>query len=293
MTDAHRTAVVVAAHPELFESLISAAGYEIVQVVSQPDRRRGRGSKLIQSAVKQAAIELDVPVGDDPDELLDLDLDLAVVVAFGRIIPRRLLEVVPMVNVHFSLLPRWRGAAPVERAIMAGDQETGVCIMAMAERLDEGDVYACQAVDIGENESASELTGRLSTLGAELLVETLRPPLPEPVPQTGDATYATKIARSESELCFDDPALALHRRVRAMSAWTTFRGRRLGIEDARVVPGRLPSGEPALSSTGAVVIGTGHDLLELQLVKPEGRRAMTANDWWNGAQPVHGERLGR
>jgi len=290
------------------EALVGA-GFEVVRVVSQPDRRRGRGSTRTQSAVKQAAVGHGIPVGDDLDELLELDLDLAVVVAFGRIIPRRLLQPIPMVNVHFSLLPRWRGAAPVERAILAGDDETGVCIIALAEGLDEGDVYACETVAIEENESASALTDRLAVKGADLLSKTLDSPLPQPVPQGGEGTYAKKIARTESELDFDRPAVDLHRQVRALPTWTRFRGRRFAIEETRVLSGRLTPGEMALTTAPpaggdssedvsedqrnpTVVVGTASGLLELRSVKPEGKRTMDARDWWHGAQPDRGNRLG-
>ncbi len=133
------------------------AGHDIVLVVSQPDRRRGRGGAVSPSPVKAAALDLGVPVTDRVDDVIDAGADLGVVVAYGRLIRPHVLAAVPMVNMHFSLLPRWRGAAPVERAILAGDTVTGVCIMDVADELDAGDVYAVAEVPIGDTTTADQL----------------------------------------------------------------------------------------------------------------------------------------
>ncbi|MDH3296471.1 MAG: formyltransferase family protein, partial [Acidimicrobiia bacterium] len=200
------------------------AGYDVPLVISRPDRRRGRGSKLIPSPVKQAARDLGLPVDDQPESLLSVEaLDLAVVVAYGRILSRPLLERLPMVNVHFSLLPRWRGAAPVERAILAGDDVTGVSIIALSEGLDEGPVYDRLEVAVGPDETAAELTARLADTGADLLISVMRRGLSDPFPQQGEVTYAAKLDRSEYELDFGLRAADVHRRVRVGRAWTTFR----------------------------------------------------------------------
>ncbi len=271
-------------------SLIDA-GFDIVHVVTQPDRRRGRGATLDPSPVKRAALEQGLAVSDD---LSDLDrlvdhgaVDLGVVVAYGRIIPTALLRRLAMVNIHFSLLPRWRGAAPVERAILAGDTTTGVCLMEVAEGLDEGGVYASATVDIGENESAGELRARLAEIGATLLVDSLRNGLGRAEPQVGEVTYAAKLDRAESRLDFQRPAVEVHRRIRVGRAWTEFRGKRLGIEAATIEPG---AGPPGLLDGTAVATPDGR--VRLVTVKPEGKRAMSAADWVNGVQPAGGERLG-
>jgi methionyl-tRNA formyltransferase len=141
------------------------AGFDIALVVSQPDKKRGRGSALLPSPVKAAALELGLPVTDKVDDALDTDAELGVVVAFGRLIKPHVLDRLPMINVHFSLLPRWRGAAPVERAILAGDTETGVCIMQLEEGLDTGPVYAVERLSIGPEETADELRDRLVGAG--------------------------------------------------------------------------------------------------------------------------------
>ena len=147
------------------------AGHEVALVVSQPDRRRGRGGQTSPSPVKQAALDLGLAVTDAVDDALGVGADLGVVVAFGRLIKPHVLAALPMVNLHFSLLPRWRGAAPVERAILAGDERTGVDLMVVEEGLDTGGVYDRVEVAIGPDETADELRARLATLGADLLVD--------------------------------------------------------------------------------------------------------------------------
>ncbi len=263
------------------------AGFDVPLVVSRPDKRRGRGSKLIPSPVKAAAMELDLPVSDNLADVAEVDVDLGVVVAYGRIIPVSLLEQLAMVNIHFSLLPRWRGAAPVERAILAGDRETGVCLMEVAEGLDEGGVYGRVVTDIGSDESSEDLRERLAVLGADLLVESLRDGLGPAEPQVGEVTYAAKIDRSESRLDFELPAIEVVRRIRIGRAWAEFRGKRLVIEQAATISDG--SGSPG-SLSGALV-ATPDGMIELITVKPEGKRAMAAADWANGVQPKPGERL--
>lgn len=247
------------------------AGHEVLLVVSQPDKRRGRGPATSSSPVKAAAMELGIPVTDRVDDVCDAGAELGVVVAFGRLIKPHVLAKVPMVNVHFSLLPRWRGAAPVERAILAGDRETGVCLMALDEGLDTGPVYACERVAIGEDETAAELRARLVELGTRMLLDLLAGPLPDPVPQQGEPTYAAKISPDELRLDWSRPAEELVRVVRVGGAWTTYRGRRLKVHRARV---------------GAD--GT-FEMLEVQ---PEGGRRMSFAEWARGARWQPGEPFG-
>ena len=157
-----------------------ADGHDVALVVSQADKKRGRGGALVPSPGKAAAIELGLPVSSRVADVIDAGVELGVVVAFGRLVKPDVLARVPMINVHFSLLPRWRGAAPVERAILAGDTETGVDIMQLEEGLDTGPVYAEERVTIGRDETAPELRARLVELGTRMLVDLLRTPLPEP-----------------------------------------------------------------------------------------------------------------
>ena len=179
---------------------LHAAGFEIAVVVTRPDKRRGRGSTLSPSPVKAVALELGLPVTDDLDAVLDAGIELGVVVAYGRIIPRRVLEAVPMVNLHFSLLPRWRGAAPVERALLAGDATTGVCLMEVAEGLDTGAVYAVEETPIAADDTLASLRGRLVEMGSRMVVDALTEGLAPPAPQVGEPTHAAKIDPAELAL---------------------------------------------------------------------------------------------
>jgi methionyl-tRNA formyltransferase len=268
---------------------LHSSGFDIALVVTRADKRRGRGGALVPSPVKAAALELGLAVTDDVDAVLATEADLGVVVAFGRIIKPHVLAAVPMVNMHFSLLPRWRGAAPVERAILAGDRETGVCIMEVEEGLDTGGVHAQQTVTIGDDETLDELRARLVVIGTDLLVAALRDGLGTPTPQAGEVTYADKIDPGELHLDWSATAIDLHRRVRLGGAWTTFRGKRLKIWRTRVDADRsvLAPGE-----IDGLRVGTGAGTLELDEVQPEGKGRVAATAWRNGARPTAGERMG-
>jgi len=284
------------------------AGHDVAVVVSRADRRRGRGSALSPSPVKAAALELGLAVSDRIDDVVAAGVDLGVVVAYGRLVPARVLDVVPLVNLHFSLLPRWRGAAPVERAILAGDPVSGVCVMALEETLDTGPVYRRVEVPIAPGEHLEPLRNRLVAVGTEMLVDLLAAGvagLGEPEPQTGETTYADKIAPEELALDFAGPAEQLARVVRLDRAWTTFRGRRLRVLEAEVAgpesSGPEPSGtEPSGTQIGdprpgtlvGDVVVTGDGRLRLGVVQPEGRSALPAADWLRGARPGADERLG-
>ncbi|MET0459651.1 MAG: methionyl-tRNA formyltransferase [Ilumatobacteraceae bacterium] len=266
-----------------------AAGHDVVTVVTRADRRRGRGSATSPSPVKAAALELGLPVTHDIDDLLSIDADLGVVVAYGRIIKPHVLDALPMVNVHFSLLPRWRGAAPVERALLAGDDVTGVCIMGVEEGLDTGPVYARRTVPIGPTTTADELRHELVDVGTDLLVDVLGGPLPEPEPQSGEVTYAEKISPDELRLRWNRPAADLDRWIRLGDAWTTFRGRRLKIHGATL--GDAPAAPGVLAADGESV-GTGAGSLRLVTVQPEGKPQMSWADFAHGARPRPGETFG-
>ena len=240
------------------------------------------------SPVKAAALELGLPVTTRVEDVLEAGAELGVVVAFGRIIKDEILDRVPMVNAHFSLLPRWRGAAPVERAILAGDTETGVCLMEIDAGLDTGPVYRCDKTAIGAEETAQQLRDRLSQLAAQMLVDALDSGLGDPVPQTGEATYAAKLDPAELEMKWELPAAKLHRVVRVGRAWTRWRARRLLVLEARVVLGE--GGVPG--SLHGRIVSTGDGGLELVRVQPEGRPAVPAADWLRGARPAPGEVLG-
>ncbi len=226
---------------------LTASAHDTVLVVTQPDRPRGRGHHVVSSPVKVFAGERGIPVLQperlrEPaflETLAGYDLDLAVVAAYGRILPAALLTVprLGMINVHASLLPRWRGAAPVHRAVIAGDKETGVTIMRVVPALDAGPMLAKVRVDIGPHETSAVLESRLAALGADLLVATAdrlaAGPIPEsPQPEEG-VTYAKRLERSESRVDWNQPASDIHNRVRGLQPWPVatvmLRGRRLRL----------------------------------------------------------------
>ena len=271
------------------------AGHDIALCVTRPDRRRGRGKEVTPSPVKAAATELGIPVTHDMDDLTNAGVELAVVVAYGRIIPARLLEQIPMVNLHFSLLPRWRGAAPVERAILAGDHETGVCLMKVEEGLDTGPVYAVRTVPLDDEITLAALRLELVDVASTLVVESLAQGsagLPDPVAQAGEVTLADKISTEDLHLDWTRPAVDLRRVVRLGRAWTTFRGKRLTV--LATLPGHDDTGADAAppGSLHGPVVATGGGSLVLEQVQPESRSPMSAEEWLRGVRPAAGERLG-
>jgi methionyl-tRNA formyltransferase len=272
---------------------LHAAGHEIALVVTQPDRRRSRRGGDEASPVKLAAIELGLPVrtpqkaGEVADEVAATGATLGVVVAFGQLLPSRVLDALPggLVNVHFSLLPRWRGAAPVERAVLAGDDETGVCLMRIEAGLDTGPVFACRSTAIDPDETAGELRSRLVELGTELLLDTL-PVIPDsdPVPQEGEATYAQKLHADEFRLDPARPATELVRAVRAGNprpgAWLPVDGERLKVLRAHVEPADADVTRDRLDAQARLATADG--VLALDEVQPPGRKPMSARAWLAG-----------
>ena len=275
------------------EALVGA-GHDVVLAVTRADARRGRGPAPGPSPVKRAALDLGIPVTHRLAEVTGARAELGVVVAYGRIVPVAVLDALAMVNVHFSLLPRWRGAAPVERAILAGDEETGVCLMRLEAGLDTGPVLGRVRLGIEDGEHAGPLTARLARAGAALLVDGLAggvEALGPGVPQEGEATYAAKLEPSELRLDWTRPALELERVVRLDRAWTTARHERLRVLEARAEPDPTPGADPPGTLRGSAVV-TGAGLLALLEVQPAGRRPMAAEAWRRGLRPGPGERLG-
>jgi len=268
---------------------LRAAGFEIPLVVTRADKKRGRGGHLTPSPVKAAALDLGLATTTKVDDALDVDADLGVVVAFGRIIKPHVLDALAMVNLHFSLLPRWRGAAPVERAILAGDAVTGVCLMEVADGLDEGGTYRCESTPIGPDDTLDELRGRLVDIGSNLLVDALQHGLGEPSPQEGEVTYADKIDKAEHQIDWSAPATSVHATVRIGDAWTTVRGKRLKVQ--RTALGDRHDLDPG--QVDGTAVGTGDGAVELVEVQPEGKPRRAAVDWANGAQLGPDDRLGR
>ena len=271
------------------------AGHDVALCVTRPDRRRGRGGHATPSPVKEAATELGLTVSHDMDDLVAAGVELAVVVAYGRIIPRRLLEQIPMVNLHFSLLPRWRGAAPVERAILAGDRETGVCVMKVEEGLDTGPLYAVRTVPLDDDVTLEALRRQLVTVASALVVDVLAAGvsgLPDPEPQRGEVTTAEKITKEDLHLDWAAPAVQLKRVVRLGRAWTTFRGKRLNVLDAASGPSRPDTERYPPGALDGPVVATGGGSLVLRQVQPESRSPMSADEWLRGVRPAVGELLG-
>lgn len=291
---------------------LAATGHDLVSVVTQPDRPRGRGQRVTSSEVKRAALELGVPVLQptklrDPgltQQLADLRADLGVVAAYGRILPAVLLELprLGMINVHASLLPRWRGAAPVQRAILAGDTVTGVTIMRVVEALDAGPMLARLPTPIDPMETAESLERRLSFAGAGLLVETVEALARGPVhAQEQDerlVTYAARLERAESAIHWNQPALDIHNRIRGLQPWplasSTLDGKRIVLRASSPVETEAHSAEPGTIlriEDGAIVIATGPGAIRLLALQLEGKPVITAAAFLNGHRVQPGQRF--
>jgi len=273
---------------------LAAAGHDIVAVYTQPPRPAHRGQALTRSAVHEAADALDLPVRT-PDRLkrnaeehayfAALSLDAAVVAAYGLILPPAMLDAPRRgcLNIHASLLPRWRGAAPIHRAIEAGDSETGITIMRMAEGLDTGPMLLRAVVPIGPHTKTPALHDELAALGATLILQTLDHDPPEiPQPEAG-VTYAAKLTRADSPLDFTRDAASLDRQVRAMVPWpgctAVFRGEVLKILAAAPVEG---NGEPGAILDAAFTAACGRCALRLTRVQRPGRAATSGSEFLRG-----------
>ena len=278
-----------------------AGAYNVVGVVTQPDRQAGRGRELKPPSVKTLAGELGLPVIQperlrEPEamrQLREWSPEVIVVAAFGQILKPEVLELPPhgCLNVHASLLPRWRGAGPINAAILHGDAQTGVTIMKMDEGLDTGPILSQRVVSIGPDETAGSLFVSLSQLGADLLLETLSgylagEILPQPQPEAG-VTYAPLLKKEDGALDFSQPAGQLARRVRAFHPWPgtffTWQGGTLKVLRARSAHGRGQPGERGVFQ-GEPAVGTAEGLLVLEEVQPAGKKAMRGKAFLAGAR---------
>ncbi len=289
---------------------LADSSHTISLVVAAPALPSGRGRKLIPSPVEQAArtLGLDVSTPNDPNDqtfvarLASLQPDIAVLAAYGCILKPLVLNVPTMgfLNIHPSLLPRLRGAAPIQRALLAGEQKTGVTIIALSERVDAGDILGQEAVAVGQDETAGELSQRLSAIGARMVLEVLTRLAEGTSSRTRQdqklATRAPKLAKSERSVDWHEPAPQIHNRIRALSpepgAVTAFRDRRIVLLRShihpaadRAEPGQLLVGHPGL------VVAAGSGAVEIVELKPEGSRAQTGSAFRNGHRLIPGERF--
>ncbi len=311
--------IVFAGTPEFSVPALQAlhdAGHTLVAVYTQPDRPAGRGRALTASAVKQRALALGIAV-EQPPTLKTAEAqaglaahapDLMVVVAYGLILPQAVLDIPRLgcLNIHGSLLPRWRGAAPIQRAILAGDERTGISIMKMDAGLDTGPELLRRELAIGPHETAGELHDRLAPLGAQAIVDAVRgwaagTLQAQPQSATG-ATYAAKIRKDEARIDWSNSAVAIDRQVRAFNPWPVAETR-LGDEQVRVwevrpvphaqppVDATLPPGAVTHAADGQLLVATGDGLLELLTLQFPGRKPLQARAVLN-SRPLRGERFG-
>jgi methionyl-tRNA formyltransferase len=285
--------------------------HELVAVVTRPDAPSGRGKKLAASPVAQRATELGIEVlkpqrprdEEFVSQLTQIAPDCCPVVAYGALLPQRVLDIPRhgWVNLHFSLLPAWRGAAPVQRAILAGDQITGATTFRIVFELDAGPIFARVTEPIRPDDTAGDLLHRLSLSGARLLVDTLDgiedgTVTPTPQPETdAQVSYASKINVEDAFIDWTRPAEAVDRLVRASApapgAWTTFRGERFKINSAHISNTVLPPGVLEITKR-TVLVGTGTRALQLGEVQAQGKKPMTAADWARGVTFDTEPRLG-
>ncbi len=306
--------IVFAGTPEFSVPALQAllAGpHTVVAAYTQPDRPAGRGRHMNASPVKQLALEAHIPVrqpaslrGDEAQrQLADWQADLVVVVAYGLILPQAVLDLPRLgcINVHASLLPRWRGAAPIQRAILAGDTETGVCLMQMEAGLDTGPVLACRQIPILQDDTSSGLHDRLAALGGELLgaeLDAIAAGSLRPQPQDdGLATYAHKLDKREARLDWGEDAGSLARKIRAFNAWpvaeTRLDDRQLRIWEARAedTAAPAPPGTVLSADRDGIRVACGKGVLCILSLQLPGARPVTSADFVN-AHRITGMRLG-
>jgi methionyl-tRNA formyltransferase len=281
-----------------------ASGHEVAAVVTRPDAVAGRGHRITPSPVSRAAAEHGIPVltparPSDPEfvqELRALEPDCCPVVAYGALIPQPVLDIPRhgWVNLHFSLLPAWRGAAPVQRAIMGGDDVTGAAVFQLEAGMDTGPVFGVVTETIGARDTAGDLLGRLAESGAHLLVKVLdgiEEGSVQPVPQSADGvSLAPKITVDDARVRWDEPALAVDRRIRgctpAPGAWTMYGDVKVKVQPVTHTEQRCEPGVLQVERD-RVLVGTLTTAVQLGMVQPAGKKAMAASDWARG---LHGER---
>jgi len=292
---------------QILDALMKS-GHEVVCVYCQPPRARGRGHQLQPSPVQLRAEALKIPVrtprsfkkdAEARRAFSDLRPDVAVVAAYGLILPQEVLDAPKYgcLNIHASLLPRWRGAAPIQRAILAGDSETGICIMQMEAGLDTGPVLMCGVTPIANTTTASQLHDALAEQGAQLIVETLnllaagKMPLPEKQPESG-STYAAMLTKDDGLIDWTQPAADIERQLRALhpwpGVWCLHNGQRLKVLEAAV---EKAQGRPGEILDRRLIVACGVDALRLTKIQPQDRKPMDGVSFMNGAHLNVGDML--
>ncbi|MBR2913536.1 MAG: methionyl-tRNA formyltransferase [Oscillospiraceae bacterium] len=292
-------------------SALVESGAEVAAVFTQPDKPSGRKYKLVPTPVKKKAMEYGIPVyqplslrkGEDAEEsmriLQEINPDCIVVAAYGQILPKSILELPKYgcVNVHASLLPRYRGAAPIQRCILEGETETGVTIMQMAEGLDTGDMLLKGSLPIGETETASELHDRLSALGAELITKALQEIKDGTItPEVQDdalSCYAAMITKDMSALDFTKPAAQLHRTICALSGFTTLEGKRFKAFRSRIGENKDAAAAGTILDPQTLLVQCGEGTtLYLTEVQTEGGKRLSTSDFVRGKKLEKGQKFG-
>ncbi|MGH2498081.1 MAG: methionyl-tRNA formyltransferase [Ktedonobacteraceae bacterium] len=292
-------------------------GYEIVTVITRPDKPSGRGKEMVFSPVKQAALAHNIPIwqpgslkrAENSEALATYAADLYVVAAFGQILPQPVLDLprYGTLNIHASLLPRYRGVSPISEAILRGDRETGVTIMLIDAGIDTGPILLQRAIPIAEDDTTGSLTGKLATLGASALLEALPlwiagdlPPQPQ---HDQEASYTHMLRKEDGEIAWQHPAATLAREARAYSPWpgfyTTWRGKMLKIVECHVLAGESPqdvlAGTVMLRKQNGetlLQVATGEGVLVIERLQLEGKKAMNASEFLRGYANIVGDVLG-
>lgn len=288
-----------------------AEEHEVVAVFTQPDKPKGRGHQLQPTPVKEAAMELGIPVyqpktlkdGEAEKIIRGLSPDVIVVVAYGKILPKGILTAAPYgcINVHASLLPKLRGAGPIQWSVILGEKETGVTTMQMDEGLDTGDMLLWESTPIGPDETAGDVHDRLAEMGPRVLLKTLEGLMNKsltPTKQEGESTYAPMLQKSDAVLDFNKPAAVLHNQIRGLNPWpvaeTTLNGKRMKVYRSKLL-GQKAEGKPGTlmaSLSEGFVVATGEGALLIEEVQFEGKKRMHAADYARGNAVAVGSVLG-
>jgi len=299
--------IIFAGTPDFAASSLAAlinAGHNIIAVYTQPDRPAGRGKKLMPSPVKKTALEHDIKVFqplnfkelEARQELAELDADLMIVAAYGLILPKEVLDTPKLgcINIHASLLPRWRGAAPIQRAIQAGDSETGITIMQMDVGLDTGDMLLKERCDISDTVTGGELHDELAAMGAKSILRYLNEP-EDLIPEKQDdalANYAHKLSKAEAHIDWSLSSLEIERSVRAFNPWPVSYaeqdGQRIRVLSAKALDSQsnAPVGEIVEKSKNGVLVQCGNGALLITQLQLAGSKAVSAADFFNGGKAI-------